>query len=77
MKTLNVHEAKTHLSALIDAVQRGEEVVILRYGKPAARLVAAAELEARTLGFYPIDFSSDLAEPTSEDVLRDFEGEFA
>ena len=73
MKTLNVHEAKTHLSALIDAVQRGEEVVILRYGKPAARLVAAAEVQTRTLGFYPIDFKSDLTEPTSEDVLRDFE----
>ena len=73
MKTLNVHQAKTHLSALIDAVRRGEEIVILRYGKPAARLVPAAEPQVRTLGFYPIAFTSDLTEPTSEDILRDFE----
>ncbi len=74
MKTLNVHEAKTHLSALIDAVQRGEEIVILRHGKPAAKLVPAAERGMRTLGFYPIAFTSDLTEPTSEDVLQDFDG---
>ena len=39
--TVNVHEAKTHLSRLLDAVERGEDVVIARAGKPVARLVPA------------------------------------
>lgn len=36
---VNVHEAKTHLSALLERAERGEEVVIARAGKPVARLV--------------------------------------
>jgi prevent-host-death family protein len=39
MKTVNVHEAKTHLSALLSEVERGEDVVIARKGTPVARLV--------------------------------------
>lgn len=35
---VSVHEAKTQLSRLLDLVQDGEEVVILRHGKPIARL---------------------------------------
>lgn len=37
--TVNVHEAKTHLSRLLERVQHGEEVVIAKAGKPVARLV--------------------------------------
>ncbi|MBL4556457.1 MAG: type II toxin-antitoxin system prevent-host-death family antitoxin [Rhodobacteraceae bacterium] len=37
----SVHEAKTHLSRLLDAVERGESVVITRRGRPAAELVPA------------------------------------
>lgn len=39
---VNMHEAKTRLSALVEKAERGEEVVIARNGKPAVRLVAAA-----------------------------------
>lgn len=39
MTTVNVHEAKTHLSRLLRRVADGEEVVIARAGKPVARLV--------------------------------------
>jgi prevent-host-death family protein len=42
MREVGVLEAKTNLSALIDAVQSGEEVMITRHGKPVARLVPAA-----------------------------------
>lgn len=35
---MNVHEAKTHLSALLARVERGEEIVIARAGKPVATL---------------------------------------
>ncbi len=38
---VNVHEAKTNLSKLLEAVERGETVVICRNGKPVAKLVAA------------------------------------
>jgi prevent-host-death family protein len=40
MRTVNVYEAKTHLSRLLDAAAAGEEIVIARAGKPLAKLVA-------------------------------------
>lgn len=40
MQTINIHEAKTHLSRLLERVERGEEVVIARAGQPIATLVA-------------------------------------
>lgn len=39
MQVVNVHEAKTHLSRLLEVVERGEEVVIARAGQPVAMLV--------------------------------------
>jgi len=50
---VNVHEAKTHLSRLLERVEAGEEVVIARAGKPVARLVAAEPTAKprRELGF--------------------------
>lgn len=41
MKTVGAFEAKTHLSALLDRVERGEEVLITRRGKSVAKLVPA------------------------------------
>jgi|TARA_R100001129_G_C5296857_1_gene241346 prevent-host-death family protein len=41
MQTINVHEAQERLVSLLDAVASGEEVMILRHGKPAARLTSA------------------------------------
>lgn len=40
MATVNVHDAKTHLSKLLEQVEAGDEVIIARAGKPVARLVA-------------------------------------
>jgi prevent-host-death family protein len=37
--TVNIHEAKTHLSRLVERVEAGEELVIARAGRPVARLV--------------------------------------
>lgn len=42
MITVGAFEAKTHLSSLLERVERGEEVLITRHGKPIARLVPAA-----------------------------------
>lgn len=38
--TVNVHEAKTHLSRLLEQVEKGETIVIARAGKPVAELTA-------------------------------------
>jgi prevent-host-death family protein len=45
MITVGAFEAKTHLSALLDRVAAGEEVVITKHGKPVARLVAAQPID--------------------------------
>ncbi|MBT9489753.1 MAG: type II toxin-antitoxin system Phd/YefM family antitoxin [Rubrivivax sp.] len=39
MRTVNIHEAKTHLSRLLEEVEAGQEVVIARAGRPVARLM--------------------------------------
>jgi len=38
-ETVNIHDAKTHLSRLIERVEAGDEIVIARAGRPVARLV--------------------------------------
>ena len=43
MRSIQAAEAKTHLSSLLDEVERGETVVITRHGKPIARLVPEAD----------------------------------
>jgi len=42
MQTVNIHEAKTHLSRFVDQAAAGEEILIARAGKPIARLVPLA-----------------------------------
>lgn len=51
-QTVNVHEAKTHLSRLLEAVERGEDVVIARAGKPVARLVPVRSRGTRRPGVW-------------------------
>ncbi len=43
MKTVNVHEAKSQLSRLLAAVEKGEEIVVARAGRPVAKLVPFRE----------------------------------
>lgn len=43
LEQVNMHEAKTHLSKLVGRVEGGEEIVISRAGKPAAKLVPVEE----------------------------------
>ena len=52
IEQVNMHEAKTHLSRLVERVEGGAEIVINRAGKPAAKLVpvAAPDLTRRKLG---------------------------
>jgi hypothetical protein len=71
MKTLQLHEAKAHLSELIEAAMSGEEIIISRYGKPVAN-AGLSKPDQRELGFYPIRFRSDLLEPTDDEVTNTF-----
>jgi prevent-host-death family protein len=64
---VNVHEAKTHLSKLLERVALGEEVIIAKAGKPVAKLVALnAEPKTRIVGsakgefVVPDDFNDPL-----------------
>lgn len=51
MRTVNIHAAKTNLSSLLEDVQKGEEVIIAKAGKPIAKLVAFEQpTERRKLG---------------------------
>ena len=47
MDMVNVHEAKTHLSRLLDRVSRGEEIMIARDGHPVAKLIAVRPRERK------------------------------
>jgi prevent-host-death family protein len=40
MSTVNIHEAKTHFSRIVEQAEAGEEILIARAGKPVARLVS-------------------------------------
>ena len=78
MQTFNVHEAKTHLSRLLERVAAGEEIVIARAGRPIARLVPfRSETPRRVAGTHRdrIHFSDDLEAPLPEETLKSFEGQ--
>ena len=75
-KTVNIHEAKTHLSKLLERVEHGSEVVIARAGRPIARLVPYARPGKRVLGQDAgrVYIAPDFDAPLPDDILRDFEG---
>ena len=49
---VNIHEAKTHLSRLIERVEAGEEITIARAGRPVARLVSVQQRQPRRRGLW-------------------------
>ncbi len=75
METINIHEAKTNLSRLIERVQQGEEIVISKAGKPVAKLTGLGhQSKPRTLGLLKGKFkvSDDFDAPLPDDILRAF-----
>jgi prevent-host-death family protein len=75
--TVNIHEAKTQLSRLVEEVEGGREIVIARAGRPVARLVPlAAPVRRKQLGLLrgKIRVSADFDAPLPDDVLAAFEG---
>ncbi len=69
MKQVKVQYAKTHLSALIAAVEGGEEFVIARGDHPAARLVPLASPDDRELGFVTYAVPEEFFDPLPEEEL--------
>jgi prevent-host-death family protein len=65
---VNVHAAKTQLSSLLDRVERGEEIIIARAGKPVARLAPLAPVQ-RPLGFVQATIDDSFFEPLPDEEI--------
>jgi prevent-host-death family protein len=79
MTTVNIYQAKTQLSKLVDKAAQGEEIVIARNGRPVARLTALANGKTKrkiTLGLLDGEgwIADDFDAPLPDDVLAEFEG---
>ncbi len=76
MRIVNIHEAKTHFSKLIDSVSHGEVIVIAMAGKPVAKLTPLESAPKRRFGFLKdkVKISKDFDSPLPEDLLSEFEG---
>ena len=60
MRSVNIHEAKTHLSRLVEQAAKGEPFIIAKAGRPMVKVVAveaAGDTPARRLGFMAGQFS--------------------
>lgn len=73
--TVNIYEAKTQLSRLVDRAAAGEDVIISRHGKPVARLTRLVEKQPVRFGFlkgkYP-PVPDDFDDPLPPEVLASF-----
>jgi prevent-host-death family protein len=77
MEKVNIHDAKTRLSSLIERVEAGEEIVIARAGRPVARLAPLLpRRRRRKLGALDGRFRipEDFNAPLPDDVLKAFSG---
>ena len=72
---VNVHEAKTHLSRLLERAHSGEEIILAKAGKPYARLMPLAPSEGRRIGLLAgLVVGPEFFEPLPEEELRAWEG---
>jgi len=76
-ETVNLYDAKTHLSELVERAAAGEEIVIAKAGQPKAMLVPfRAKKKPRKGGFWrgKVWISDDFDAPLPEELLAAFEG---
>lgn len=73
MKIVNVHEAKTHLSRLLDEAHRGEVVILAKNGKPWARLGPLEPAARRVPGLLKGRVEDAFFEPLPEEELDAWE----
>ena len=77
MRKVNIYEAKTRLSELVELVAAGEDIIIARAGTPVARLTQLQRpLRKRRLGLLDGRFRipDDFNEPLPDEILEAFEG---
>lgn len=78
MKTVTTHEAKTHLSRLVAEAENGEEIIILRGSKPAARLTGLRQKrlprrpKVGTHTSRPVKIAPDAFAPLTDRELADW-----
>ena len=80
MTTVNIHEAKTHLSRLVERAALGESFIIAKAGRPMVKVVPldapAKAPKARRLGFMPYqEIPDDFDEMGREEIEKMFYGE--
>lgn len=73
---VNIHEAKTHLSRLVDQAVAGQEIVIAKAGKPMVRLLPIDRDQPRVPGSMKgrISLAPDFDAPLPDDLMAAFEG---
>ena len=78
MKTVNIHEAKTHLSKLLHLVEKGEPFIIARAGKPLAKVEAYKEKLSPRIGFMKgkISVPDDFDTMFATEIEEMFEGKY-
>ncbi|EKD69970.1 MAG: prevent-host-death family protein [uncultured bacterium] len=72
---INIHEAKTNFSKLINRVLKGDDIIIARDGKPLVRLIAYSETVSERHGGQLrglIKISDDFDAPLPDDLLKQF-----
>jgi prevent-host-death family protein len=80
MKTVNIHEAKTQLSRLVEQASKGETFVIAKAGKPVVKVIALSTptgTQVRRLGFMAgqISVPNDFDRMGHEEIERMFDGD--
>ncbi len=76
-ETINLYEAKTHLSQLVERAAAGEEIIIAKAGRPKARLVPIQKTQRRRKpGLWKgrVWIADDFDDPLPDDILAGFEG---
>jgi len=80
VRTINIHEAKTHLSRLVEQASKGEAFVIAKAGKPMVKVVPLAEpatTQVKPIGFMEgqIKVPDDFDTLMQDEIIRLFEGD--
>jgi prevent-host-death family protein len=80
MRSINIHEAKTHLSRLVEQAAKGEPFIIAKAGRPLVKVVplAATDVSAgKRIGFMDgeIKVPEDFDQMDAEEIQRLFEGD--
>lgn len=80
MRTFNIHEAKTHLSRLVDEAEKGDSFIIAKSGKPKVKVVAIdapKSVAKRRIGFLKgkIKVPDDIKAPFAEEIEKLFYGD--